>query len=319
MPDGEADPAVFTEHRCNNDGAGYPALRLPVLVSCGTRTLPDAVSGPAGTGERACAPRLLRSLHEDMIVLLDRDFTAQALVTSLARTGAQVLGRVKNSHRLPVLRRLPDGSFLSICGTVPVRVIDCETTVATGAGRNTVGYRQVTTPTGHRTHPADDLITLCHQRWKIETAYLEIKSPSRALPGGRVLRACALGRHRPGGVRAAGHLPGPAAGHGGRHRQPYRHRPRPGRLRHHPEHCPRPGLQAAGVIADTATDLVGTIGHRIPADLMPDHRHPHPAPRRQTHDLQVPRQRHRRPDRLQGHHQHRHPDHTRPPTARPRL
>jgi hypothetical protein len=55
------------------------------------------------------APRLLRSLREGMIVLLDRNFTAQALVTAITATGAQVLGRVKNSRRLPVLRRLGDG------------------------------------------------------------------------------------------------------------------------------------------------------------------------------------------------------------------
>lgn len=63
------------------------------------------------------APRLLRSLREGMIVLLGRIFTAQALVTAITATGAQVLGRVKNSRRLPVLHPLGDGSFLSMCGT----------------------------------------------------------------------------------------------------------------------------------------------------------------------------------------------------------
>ncbi|MGW6159929.1 hypothetical protein ACWFRM_43650 [Streptomyces sp. NPDC055144] len=43
------------------------------------------------------APQLFRSLREGMIVLLDRNFAAHALVSAAARTGAQVLVRVKNS------------------------------------------------------------------------------------------------------------------------------------------------------------------------------------------------------------------------------
>ncbi|GCB44644.1 IS4 family transposase [Streptomyces sp. NL15-2K] len=176
VPDSEANLSVFTKHRCNNGGAGYPALRLLVLVSCGTRTLMDAVFGPTSDGETVDAPRLLHSLREGVIVLLDRNFTAQALVAAVTSTGAQVLGRVKNSRRLPCLRRLPDGSFLPMCGTVPVRVIDCEITHPTATGRSITSYRLITTLTGHHTHPAADLITLYHQRWEIETACLEIKS-----------------------------------------------------------------------------------------------------------------------------------------------
>jgi transposase IS4-like protein/DDE family transposase len=95
VPDSPANQAEFTKHRCNNGGAGYPALRLLVLVSCGTRTVLDAVFGPTTDGETAYAPRLVRSLGEGMIVLLDRNFAAQALVAAITQTGSQVLVRVK--------------------------------------------------------------------------------------------------------------------------------------------------------------------------------------------------------------------------------
>jgi Insertion element 4 transposase N-terminal/Transposase DDE domain len=93
VPDSPANQAEFTKHRCNNGEAGYPALRLLVLVSCGTRTVLDAVFGPTTDGETTYAPRLIRSLREGMIVLLDRNFAAQALVAKIAQTGAQVLVR----------------------------------------------------------------------------------------------------------------------------------------------------------------------------------------------------------------------------------
>ncbi|WRY98882.1 transposase [Streptomyces sp. NBC_00481] len=102
VPDSPANLAEFTKHRCNNGGLGYPALRLLVLVSCGTRTVIDAVFGPTADGETTYAPRLLRSLREGMIVLLDRNFAAQTLVTAMAKTGAHVLVRVKSGRRLPV-------------------------------------------------------------------------------------------------------------------------------------------------------------------------------------------------------------------------
>ena len=38
----------------------------------------------------------------------------------------------------------------------------------------------------HRAYPAAELIRLYHERWEIETAYLELKS---TMLGGRVLRA----------------------------------------------------------------------------------------------------------------------------------
>lgn len=84
VPDSPANLAAFTKHRCNNGGSGYPALRLLALVSCGTRTVIDAVFGPATDGETTYAPRLLSSMREGMIVLADRNFAAQTLLTAMA-------------------------------------------------------------------------------------------------------------------------------------------------------------------------------------------------------------------------------------------
>jgi hypothetical protein len=47
-------------------------------------------------------------------------------------------------------------------------------------------YRLATTLLDHQRYPAGELITLYHQRWDIETAYLELKS---SILGGWVLRA----------------------------------------------------------------------------------------------------------------------------------
>jgi hypothetical protein len=155
--------------------AGYPQIRLVALVACGTRAIIDAVFGPTADGEPAYVPRLLRSLHSGMIVLLDRGLSGNALLAALAGTRADFLARLTASRKPPVRRRLPDGSFLSVLGGVKVRIIDCQITIATTAGTQTGTYRLATTLLDHHQHPASELVTLYHQRWEIESAYFEIK------------------------------------------------------------------------------------------------------------------------------------------------
>jgi len=146
-PDSAANLTEYLKHPGNHGGSGYPLIRVLALVACGTRTIIDAVFGT---------------------------------------TGAKFMVRLKNGRTMPMLRRYPDGSYLSMLGRVPVRVIDAEITIATATGRHTGLYRLATTLLDHHRYPASGLATLYHQRWEIETAFLEIKS---TILGGKVLRA----------------------------------------------------------------------------------------------------------------------------------
>jgi hypothetical protein len=200
--------------------AANPALRLVTLAACGTRGLLDAVMGPVrgtGTGERALAGRLLGSLHAGMLLLADRNFYSYALWNAAATTGADLLWRVKASMHLPVLRELPDGSFLARVsdpravqnrlhkngkrrrrgsalppetGPLPgitVRVIEYILTVTTADGATRTGrYRLITTVTDWRACPAAALAACYARRWAIETGYAEIKTCLRG--PGRLLR-----------------------------------------------------------------------------------------------------------------------------------
>src|SRR5579863_963276 len=154
VPDSPANLARFTKGGGNHGGTGYPQARLLALVTCGTRTLIDAVFGPITSGETTYAAGLLRSLRAGMIVLLDRNFAAAKLITAIARTEADVLVRVKNGRNLPALARYRDGSYLSRLGTTQVRVIEAQITIATRASRHTGIYRLATTLLDPRAYPA---------------------------------------------------------------------------------------------------------------------------------------------------------------------
>ena len=170
-------------------------LRLLVLVSCGTRTVIDAVFSPVSQGETTCAPALLASLHAGMILLADRNFGAGLLAAQIAGTRADFLIRVRSgncSPKLPVLARCGDGSWLSRFGGIPVRVIDAEITVTTSTGHATSSCRLVTTLLDPARYPAREITVLYRERWEVESAYFELKS---TILGGRVLRA-----RTPGGI-----------------------------------------------------------------------------------------------------------------------
>jgi transposase IS4-like protein/DDE family transposase len=190
VADSAANLAVYSRQRGGpTGGASYPTLRLLALVCCGTRTVIDAVFGPCSRGETTGAPQLLRSLHAGMVLLADRNFGAGFLAAQIAGTGADFLIRVRtgtSAPGLPVLRSCPDGSWLSRFGGIPVRVIDAQITITTSAGRAASSCRLITTLTDPARYPAGDLAALYHERWEIETAYLELKS---TILGGRVLRA----------------------------------------------------------------------------------------------------------------------------------
>ena len=267
-PDTAANLRVYRRGGGNHGGTGYPMLRLLALVACGTRTIIDATFGSTSVGETTYAHHLLRAVRPGMIVLADRNFAAQDLITGIVGTGADLLIRVKTGRKLPVCRRQPDGSYVSRIGPVEVRVLTCEITITTAAGRRSEVYRLITTILD-RDIPAIELIKLYRERWEIETAYLELKS---TILGGRVLRA-----KTPAGIEQEVYallvtyqalrvaitdatLPYPDVD--------------PDRASFTIAlNAARDQLiAAAGVIADTVIDLVGTIGRHVLDELMPPRR-----------------------------------------------
>lgn len=165
-------------------------LRLVAIVTCGARTVLDAVFGPDSSGETTYAPKLFGCLRPGMLLLADRGFDAAKIISGAAETGAQLVIRSQLKRKPPVLARLDDGSWLTRIGEVAVRIIDAEIVITSTREarviRRVERYQLITTLTEHRRYRATDIVELYHQRWQIETTYLELKS---SLGGGRVLRA----------------------------------------------------------------------------------------------------------------------------------
>jgi Transposase DDE domain len=264
----------------------------------------DAVFDPITTGELDQARVLTRSLHNGMLLPADRNYAATDLIKTLAATTADLLIRCKTGRRLPVIGRHLDGSWLSTIATTRVRAIDAQIAISTTAGTRTGGYRLITTLLDPHRYPAGEPIMLYHQRWEIETAYLELKS---SILGGRVLRA-----RTPPGIDQEVHallivyqtlrtamvdttdtqsgIDPDRAGFSTALNT-----------------ARNQIIQAAGVIADTVIDLVGAIGHAVLAHLLPDRRVRVKTRMIKRSKFQIPSSRTKhRPTQLPSHHQHRH-------------
>ena len=104
----------------NTPPPGDPQIRLTALVACGTRAPTGTSPRPVTRGETVYGQHLMRCLHENMIVLLDRGFTSGTFLAAVARTAptSWPACRPPASHRSCVVSRTAP-SFLRSARITP--------------------------------------------------------------------------------------------------------------------------------------------------------------------------------------------------------
>lgn len=190
VADTPANAAVFGRAGTGRgDGSAFPQLRLVALGECGTHAVIAAAMGSYTVGEVTLAKKLVPGLQPGMLCLADRGFTAHPLFTAAAASGADLLWRAKANAVLPVLQRLPDGSFRSelVASTDKrrredvrsVRVIEYAVDDQGRPAAAGTTYRLVTTVLDPAAAPAAELAALYAQRWEIESIFDELKTHQR--------------------------------------------------------------------------------------------------------------------------------------------
>jgi hypothetical protein len=115
VPDTADDDEFFgrpSSGRGERKGAS-PQVRLVGVAECGTHALFAAEIGLSDMPERTLATHLLSRVGAGMLLMADRGFTSYDLWRQAAATGADLLWRASSVFSLPVLQKLPDGSYLS--------------------------------------------------------------------------------------------------------------------------------------------------------------------------------------------------------------
>jgi len=187
VADTEENRTAFARHNASRGKSAYPQLRFVSLLECGTHVLFATRMADYVTGETTLAHQVLPKLTAGMLCMADRNFFGFNFWEQARGTGAELVWRVKHNIRLPCLRRLTDGSYLSRIysserdrhhdtGAVAVRVIEY---TLEGVPDAEPIYRLITTLMDPDQAPAEEVAALYHERWEIENAFDELKTHLR--------------------------------------------------------------------------------------------------------------------------------------------
>jgi hypothetical protein len=114
VPDTKANDEEFGRTSNGTKSNAFPQVQVLALGECGSHAIVGAALGPCNGGERELAEQILPSVQPDMLITADRNFYSFDLWGKFRSTGADLLWRVNSNLRLPVLRWLSDGSYLSV-------------------------------------------------------------------------------------------------------------------------------------------------------------------------------------------------------------
>ncbi len=218
LPDTEANAAEFGYAGSGANRSAFPKARVVALAECGTHAFLAAEVDAWSVGEKTLANRLYQRLRPDELLTADRGFYSFQGWGLAAGTGAGLLWRAPTQLTLPVVKVLPDGTYLSVLINPAIRGARRRATILTAAGRladgdgvgldpdeahlvRVVEYEvpdRVGGDTGELIvllstllDPADvraeELASAYHQRWEEETGNDQLKTHLRG--PGKILRS----------------------------------------------------------------------------------------------------------------------------------
>ena len=101
MPDTEANQAEYPQHSAQEEGVGFPIVRMVMLFSLATGMLCDMAMGPyqgKETGEPALFRELFSRLEADDIVLGDRCYCSYFMIALLTELGVDFVVRLHQAR-----------------------------------------------------------------------------------------------------------------------------------------------------------------------------------------------------------------------------
>jgi hypothetical protein len=113
VPDSKENAAEFGYAGSGDNRSAFPKVRVVALAECGTHAFVAAEVDAYRVGEKTLAARLYPRLRTDELLTADRGFYSWPAWDSAAATGAALLWRAPTQLHLPVIKVLPDGTYLT--------------------------------------------------------------------------------------------------------------------------------------------------------------------------------------------------------------
>jgi hypothetical protein len=185
VADSDANRAYFGGSTGARGESGYPLLRAAGLMALRSHLLASVAFGPYRTSEHAYATKLWPSVPNDSLTVVDKGFFAAGILIPLMRDGnnRHWLTRAKKNLRWRVVKRLgPKDCLVEMEVSPQARKKDPslpKTWVARAIRYQRKGFRPGTLLTSMldaQRFPADQIVSLYHERWELELGYDEIKT-----------------------------------------------------------------------------------------------------------------------------------------------
>lgn len=182
VPDSDQNRRRFGLPGSSRGRAAFPQMRALFLVSTKLRFILGAIFAPYGRGEIPLALRMLGSIPQGALVILDRYFNAWQLLLGLREMGNHFLIRAKRGMVGRVLEVLGPGDRLvemkipralrRRCPSLPKTVVVREISARIKGQL----FRYFTSLLDRRAYSTVELVLLYAERWQEETALDEIKT-----------------------------------------------------------------------------------------------------------------------------------------------
>jgi len=114
MPGSAENAAEFGYAGSGDNRSAFPKARVVAIAESGTHAFVAAGIGACGTGEKTLAQRLYPRLRPGELLTADRGFYSWQAWDTAQATGAALLWRAPTQLGLPVVRVLPDGTYLTV-------------------------------------------------------------------------------------------------------------------------------------------------------------------------------------------------------------
>jgi len=181
---------AMNEQRYGRPGSGrakgaYPQARVVGVLALGSRLMLDFVIGTLAESEQTLAHRIFQQLEDDTLMILDRGFINYGAFARIVRDGVHRhwLSRAKSNMRGQLIEVLAAGdSLMELTISAQRRAEDPtlpRTLVVRVLEYHIAGFRPqrlITSLLDPAQYPAQEIITLYHERWEIELSYAEIKT-----------------------------------------------------------------------------------------------------------------------------------------------
>jgi hypothetical protein len=114
VPDSTQNAAEFGYAGSGQNRSAFPKARVVALAECGTHAFLAAEIGSYESGEKTLAQRLYPRLRNDELLTADRGFYSWTAWDSAQATGAALVWRAPTQLDLPIVKVLPDGTYLTV-------------------------------------------------------------------------------------------------------------------------------------------------------------------------------------------------------------